>query len=60
MSNGDKLDIDKLKKVPSNLRNFKTKKDKLDVDIFVLVPVDLSNLSDVVKNDVDKKRCAKF
>ena len=30
--NVDKLDIDKLKNVPSNLSNLKSKVDKLDVD----------------------------
>ena len=49
-SNVDKLDISKLKNVPTNLSNLKTKVDKL-----VPVPVDLSKLSDVVKNDVVKK-----
>ena len=48
----DKLDIDKLKSVPSNLSNLKSKVDKLDVDKLIPVPVDLSKLSDVVKNDV--------
>ena len=51
----DKLDIDKLKNVPTNLSNLKSKVDKLDVDKLVPVPVDLSKLSDVVKNDVVKK-----
>ena len=55
LSNVDKLDIDKLKNVPSGLSNFKRKVDKLDVDKLVPVPVDLSKLSDVVKNDVVKK-----
>ena len=54
-SNADKLDIDKLKNVPTNLNNLKSKVDKLDVDKLVPVPVDLSKLSDVVKNDVVKK-----
>ena len=54
-SDVDKLDIDKLKNVPSNLSNLKSKVDKLDVDKLVPVPVDLSKLSDVVKNDVVKK-----
>ena len=40
-----------------NLSNLKNKVDKLDVDKLVSVPVDLSKLSDVVKNDVVKKRC---
>ena len=46
----DKLDIDKLTRVPSNLRSLKSKVDKL-----VPIPVDLSKLSDAVKNDVVKK-----
>ena len=41
-SNVDKLDIDKLKNVPSNLNNLKSKVDKLDVDKLVAVPVDLN------------------
>ena len=48
-SNVDKLDIDQLKNVPTNLSNLKSKVDKLDVDKLVPVPVDLSKLSDVVK-----------
>ena len=54
-SNVDKLDIDKLKKVPSGLISLKSKVDKLDVDKLVPVPVDLSKLSYVVKNNVIKK-----
>ena len=54
-SNVDKLDIDKLKKVPTNLSNLKSKVSKLDIDKFVPVSVDLNKLSDVVKNDVVKK-----
>ena len=56
-SNVDKLDIDKLKDVPTNLSNLKNKVDKLDADKLVPVPVDLSKLSDVLKNYVVKKRC---
>ena len=48
-----KLDIDKLKNVPTNLSNLKSKVDKLDIDINY--PIDFSKLSDVVKNDVAKK-----
>ena len=48
--NVDKLDIDKLKNVATNLGNLKSKVDKLDVDKLVPVPVDLSKLSYVVKN----------
>ena len=51
----DKLDIDKLKNLPTNLSNFKSKSNKLDVDKLVPVPVDLSKVSDFVKNDVVKK-----
>ena len=50
-----KLDIDKLKNVPSNLSNLKSKVDKLDVDKLVPAHADLSKLSDVIKNDVVKK-----
>ena len=48
-SNVDKLDIDKLKNIPTNLNNLKSKVDKLDVDKLVPVPIDLSKLSHVVK-----------
>ena len=55
-SNVDKLDIDKLKNVPSNSNNLKSKVAKLDVDKLVSdfdksvpFPVDLSKLSDAVK-----------
>ena len=53
--NVDKLHIDKLKNVPTNLSNLKSRVDKLDVDKLVPVPVDLSKLSDVIKNDVVEK-----
>ena len=51
-SNIDKLDIDKLKNVPTNLTNLKSKVDKLYVNKLVPVPVDLSKLISVLKNDV--------
>ena len=54
-SNVDKLDIDKLKNVPTNLSNLKNKVDKSDVDKSLLVPVNLSKLSYFVKNDIVKK-----
>ena len=50
----NKLNFDKLKNVPINLRKLQNIVDKLDVDILVPVPVNLSKLSDVVKNDVVK------
>ena len=46
-----KLDIDKLKNIPSNLSNLKNKLDILDVNKLVPVPVDSSKQSDAVKND---------
>ena len=52
-SDVNKLDIGKLKNVPKNLSNLKNKVDKLDKLVTALV--DLSNLSDVVKNNVVKK-----
>ena len=54
-SDGDKLDIDKLKNVPSNLSISKSKVGTLDVDRLLPVPFDLSKLTDVVKNHVVKK-----
>ena len=51
-SNIDKLDIDKLKNVPTNLNSLKSKVNKLDVDELVPVPIEPS---DVVKNDLVKK-----
>ena len=53
-SNVDKLDIDKLKNVPTGLSNFKSKVDKLDVDKLISVPVDLREISDIGKNDFVK------
>ena len=40
----------------SNLASLRTEVDKLDIDKLVHVPADLSKLSDVVKNDVVKKK----
>ena len=54
-SNIDKLDIDKLKNIPTNLSNLKSKVEKLDFDKLVPASVDLKTLSDVVKTDVVKK-----
>ena len=39
----------------TNLANLRTEVDKLHIDKLVSVPVDLSELSDVVKNDVVNK-----
>ena len=39
----------------TNLASLKTEVDQLDIDKLVSVPVDLSQLSNVVKNDVVKK-----
>ena len=54
-SDVDKLDIDKLKNVPSGLNSLKSKVDKIDIAKLETTPVDLSKLSNVVKNDVVKK-----
>ena len=54
-SNVDKLDIDKLKNVPTNLSSSKSKVDKLNVDKLVPVPSDLSKVRKKKKNDVVKK-----
>ena len=51
----DKLDINKLTNVPTNLNNLKTKVDDSDVGKLKSVPVDLKKLSDVVDNEVVKK-----
>ena len=51
----DKLDIDKLKSLSTNLYNLKRKVDKLDIVKLETTPVDLSKLSNIVKNDVVKK-----
>ena len=42
----DELDIDKLKNLPTNLSNFKSKAHKL-----VPIPIGSNKLSDVLKND---------
>ena len=39
----------------TNLDNLETEVDKLEIDKLVPVPTDLSNLSNVVRNDVVKK-----
>ena len=49
-SDVDKLDIEKLKNVPSSFNDLKNEVDKLET-----TPFDLSKLSDVVKNKVVKK-----
>ena len=49
----DKLDIDKVKNVPTNLSNLKSK--QISNDKLVSVPVDLCKLSDVAENGVVKK-----
>ena len=41
----------------SNLASLETKVDQLGTDKLMPVPVDLSNLSDIVKNDVVNENC---
>ena len=55
ISDVTKLDIEKLKNLPTNLNNLESKIDELDVDIVVLAPVDSSKKSDPVKSYVVKK-----
>ena len=50
-----KLDIDELKRAPTNLSNFKSKVDKLVIVKLETTPADLSKLRNVVKNNVVKK-----
>ena len=54
-SDVDKLDFDKLEKVPSGLRSLKSKVDTLDIGKLETTSVDLSKLSNRVKNDNVKK-----
>ena len=54
-SDVDKLDNDKLEKVPISLNSLKSKLDKLDIGKLETNPADLSKLSNVVKNDFGKK-----
>ena len=49
-SDVDKLDIDKLKNVPSGLSSLKSDVDKLDIGKLETTVVYLSKLSHVVKN----------
>ena len=53
----DKIDIDKLEKVPSGLNSLKNKIVKLDVDKLKSVPTDLKKLIDVVDKEAAKKMC---
>ena len=51
----DKIYLDKLKNVPTNLSNLKSKIDKLNIDKLAPVLDDLSKLSNIIKNDVVKE-----
>ena len=44
-----------INQISSNLRNLKSKVDKLDIRKLETTPVDLSNLSNVLRNDAIKK-----
>ena len=50
----DKLDINKLVNVPTNLNNLKTNLDDLDVDKLKTAPADLKKLNDAVGKEVIK------
>ena len=54
-SNVDKLDIDNLKNVPTNLSNLESNVHKLNIGKLDTTPVDLSKLSNVIKHDAVKK-----
>ena len=54
-SDVDKLDIDKLKNVPSGVSNLKIKRDKFRNLKLATAPVDLSKVSNVVKSGVVNK-----
>ena len=54
-SDVNKLQIEKLKNLPTNISNLKSKVNKLHVDQLVPIPIDLSKVTDVVKNYVVKK-----
>ena len=54
-SNVNKLDIDKLQNLLTNLSTWKGEVDKLDMDKLVPAPVDVSKLRDALNNDVVKK-----
>ena len=49
------LNLMYINQISSNLRNLKSKVDKLDIRKLETTPVDLSNLSNVLRNDVIKK-----
>ena len=49
-SDVDRLDIDKLKNIPTGLSSLRSKVDKLDIGKSETTPVDLIKLSDIVKN----------
>ena len=50
----DKLDIEKLKSIPTNLSNLKSEVDKLDIGKLKTTQVDLNKLSNIVKYVVKK------
>ena len=54
LKNATGIDTSKLA-AKSDLTSLKAEVDKLDIDKLIPVPVDLRKLSDLVKNDVNKK-----
>ena len=54
-SSADELDIDKLKNVQTNFKNFENKEDKLHIGKLETTQVDSSKLSNVVKKNIVKK-----
>ena len=54
LKNATGIDTSKLA-AKSDLASLKAEVDKLDIDKLIPVPLDLRKLSDLVKNDVNKK-----
>ena len=54
LKNDTGIDTSKLA-AKSDLASLKTEVDRIDIDKLKTVPIDLSKLSNLVKNEVDKK-----
>ena len=52
----DKININELADVSTDLNNLETKVEDLDISKFKTVPIDLKKLSDVLRKEVVKKQ----
>ena len=52
----DKIDINELADVPTDLNNLETKVEDLDISKLKTVPIDLKKLKDVLSKEVVKKQ----